>query len=124
VPREARGGDPWIGGVDRCDEHALDALLLEQVQVRRLARRIFAAVAQVEGEAGRVGCLLRTFGDVGEEGVGDVEHDEGNGAAGAPAQLARRLVAHEAQGVDRVTTDGTRRVNPRADRAARQGYKC
>jgi hypothetical protein len=88
-------------GVDRGEQHTFHPLLFEQVEVEGLAPAVLGAVAQVHGKAGGVGRALHPPRDVGEERVGPVEHDVGEGAAAAAAQLAGRLVAHEAQLVDR-----------------------
>src|SRR6202022_3084330 len=58
-------------------------------------------------------------GDVGEEGVGDVEHDQSDGAAAAGPELACRLVPHETQIVDGVQNPaagvGSHEVGPVED---------
>ena len=41
--------------------------------------------------------VLRAPGDVGEERVSDVEHDQADAAAPAVPQLPRRVIAHEAE---------------------------
>jgi hypothetical protein len=89
-----------LGG--RGDEDAVHPLLGEQAQVRGLLLRAVVGVAQDHREAGRVDDVLDPAGDVGEEGVGHVEHHQADGAAGARAQLTCRLVADEAEGGDRV----------------------
>jgi hypothetical protein len=89
-----------LGG--RGDEDAVHPLLGEQAQVRGLLLRPVVGVAQDQRQAGGVDDVLDPAGDVGEERVGDVEHHQADGAAGAGAQLSRRLVAHEAEGRDRV----------------------
>ena len=93
--------EPLVGPVDRRDEHPLDPLLLQQVEVRRLAAPVLAAVAEEHRQPDRVGGLLHALRDVGEERVARVEHDVRERAAAAAAQLASRLVAHEAQLRDR-----------------------
>jgi hypothetical protein len=120
--RRERGGED--GG--RRDQHALHTLLGEHVEVRRLLGLPVVGVAEDHGEAGRVGRLLDAAGDVGEERVGDVEHDQADGPAHPGAQLAGRLVAHEAEGHDRVEhpaagllADGLGAVEHVADRAHR-----
>ena len=69
-------------------EHAEVALLL--LRFRSLLHRITSTPAALVG-------VLDAAGDVGEERVGDVEHDQPDRAALPAAQLAGRLVAHEAE---------------------------
>ena len=92
--RRARGRAPAVGVI----EHALDAA------ARSSTSRCAASLAGRSSELQRMtarpsafGDLLDAAGDVGEERVGDVEHDQADGAAAAGAQLAGRLVADEAQ---------------------------
>src|SRR3712207_4284414 len=89
-----------LGG--RGDEDAVHPLLGEQAQVRGLLLRAVVGVAQDHREAGRVDDVLDPAGDVGEEGVGDVEHHQADGATGTRPQLTSQLVADEAEGGDRV----------------------
>ena len=58
--------------------------------------------------------LLDALGDVGEEGVARVEQDVGERPAVSGPQLARRLVAHEAEVAHRL-------LDPRPGRRARPG---
>ena len=85
----------------RGDEHALHPLLGEHVEVRGLPAGSVVAVAEDHGEPGGLGDVLDAAGDVGEERVGDVEHDQADRAAAAGAQLPGRLVADEAERGDR-----------------------
>ena len=98
VPRRASSASRGSAAVDRGDQHALDPLLLQEVEVGRLARRGPAPLLQRKtASPARVGGLLHALRDVGEERVAGVEHDVGQRAAAAAAQLAGRLVAHEAR---------------------------
>jgi hypothetical protein len=83
--------------VQRGDEDALDALLLQPSEVGPLALSPVRAVAQEEREVVPLHGVLDSLGDVGEERVGCVEHHVRQGLAAARSQLPRRLVAHEAQ---------------------------
>ena len=69
----------------------------ELVEVAVLARRVAVAVAQEQREPGLLGGRLGAARDVGEERVRGVEEDIGERPAAALPQLARRLVAHEAE---------------------------
>ena len=86
---------------ERGDQHAVHALLLEEVDVRPFAIVVLVAVAEQDRHAGFGGTIFGPAGDVGEEGVAHVEHDEADRAASSCAQLACRVVAHEAELVDR-----------------------
>ena len=88
--------------VDRGDEHALDALLLEQVEMASLASRALPAVADDDHGPGGLDGLLGAAHHIGEEGVGHVEDDDGDGAAVSGAQLAGGVVADVAELLDRV----------------------
>jgi hypothetical protein len=99
--------EPRVVGADRGDEHALHALLLEDVEVAGLPLHGLTAVAQHDDGAVFGRRCLDAVGDVGEEGVGDVEHDQSDGAAAAGPELACRLVAHEPQIVDGVQNPAT-----------------
>jgi hypothetical protein len=84
-------------GVHRGDQDALDALLHQAVQVHLLALGAAVAVADEQRQVGVLGGGLDALGDVVEERVGAVQHHVREGAAGAGAQLAGRLVAHETE---------------------------
>ena len=58
MPRRASAAMPRVGRVDRGDQHALDPLLLQQVEVGGLAVAVLAAVAQEQREPGGVGGVL------------------------------------------------------------------
>jgi hypothetical protein len=86
---------------DRRDEHAGDPLLLEQVEVRGLAGGVLVAVAQGERESGLRGGILGSPRDVGEERIAHVEHHHADGRAAPVTELARGIVADEAELRDR-----------------------
>jgi hypothetical protein len=79
--------------------------------VGALLLRAVVGVAEEHRQAGAVGDVLDAAGDVGEERVGDVEHDQADRAAAPGAQVAGGLVAHEAE-------DGDRGQHPLAGRRA------
>ncbi|MDQ1125726.1 hypothetical protein QE428_000759 [Microbacterium sp. SORGH_AS 505] len=82
---------------ERGQQHAVDALLAEEVEVCVLARRLLAAAAEEDRHAVLGGALLGAAGDLGEERVGRVEDDESDGSAASGAQLPRGVVADEAE---------------------------
>ena len=92
---------PWVAVVDGGDEHAADPELGQPVEEAVLSPGVVVRVAQEERQTRALGDLVDTPGDVGEEGVGRVEDDVGDGAALAGHQLAGRGVRHESELVDR-----------------------
>ena len=75
----------------RGDEHAAHALLLEQVEVHALARRVLVGVAEQDGDAVAGRLILGAAHHVVEEWILAVEHDEPDGRADArPAVGGRR----------------------------------
>ncbi len=86
VPRARSRCEPRQVIAERGDEHAVHALLLEQVEVGALAVGVLVAVAEQDGHAVLRGAILRAAGDIGEERVPHVEHDEPDRAA--PARRA------------------------------------
>ena len=87
---------------DRGHEHSVDALFAEQVEVGVFAVGAFVAVAEQHAHARFGGAVLGTAGDLGEERVAGVEHDQRDAAAASGAQLPGGVVAHEAEVVDRL----------------------
>src|SRR5262249_53589214 len=80
--------DPAVATtVNRRDQHALHALLLQQVEVAPLAVDVLSAVADHHDRAGRLNRGLGSPYDVGEERVGHVEDDDGHRTAAAGTQL-------------------------------------
>jgi hypothetical protein len=103
----AEPGDSVGLHVDRRDEHAGDALLLEEVEAALFLAGRAVARAQDRVETVGVHGRLGAPGDIGEVGVGDVLDDHPEGAAVALTEPPRRLVAHEPELVDRRTHPGT-----------------
>ena len=93
------------------DQDATHALLLEEVEIARLAVDVVVAVAEDHRQAVARSLALGPSGEVGEERVAHVEDDEPHRRAAADAQLPRRVVAHVAELLDRRAhaTDGLRR---------------
>src|SRR5450759_2882891 len=60
---------------DRCDEHAPDTLFLEELEVAPFACLLSSAIAQEDHTAEILNGVLHAARDVGEEGVGSVDHD-------------------------------------------------
>ena len=85
----------------RRDQDSLHPVLFQQLQVVRFFRLLVVAVAQDQRQARFARLILHAAGDVGEERVRHVEHDQADGAAPAGPQLARRLVPDEPQLLDR-----------------------
>jgi len=81
----------------RRDQHPPHPLLEQQLEVVRLARNITVAVADEESDGSRPGDALDALGDVGEERVRGVEHQVGDRAALAGAELSPGLVADETE---------------------------
>ena len=75
-------------------------LLLEEVEVGALALGLLVAVAEQDRHAVLGGAILRAAGDIREERVAHVEHDEPDRPAATRAQLAGGVVAHEAELLD------------------------
>jgi hypothetical protein len=96
-----QSGQPLVGARDRRDQDALDPVLFQQLQVTRLPVQLLVAVAQDDGQAGHARLVLDAPGDVGEERVRHVRHDQADGAAAARAQLPGRLIPDEPQRLDR-----------------------
>jgi hypothetical protein len=92
--------EPFADALDRGDQDPLDPLLLEQVEVAAFALGLFGAVAEDHRQPLGSHRLLDPAGDVGEEGVGHVQHDQAEGAAAAGPQRASGFVAHEPEGGD------------------------
>ena len=85
---------------DRHDEDAVHPLLGEQRQVSVLLRLVRIAVAQHHREAGRADRLLGASREIGEEGIGDIEHQQAHHAAPTGPELASRLAANEVEPLD------------------------
>ena len=96
--------------IDRRDQNAADALLLQQVQVFTLPARVAVAVADEHGHPVSPGDLLDPLRHIGEERVGGVEHHVRDRPAAAGSQLTARLVAHETKLGDRLKHPGLRGV--------------
>ena len=86
---------------ERRDEQTGDALLLEEVDVGALAFDLLVAVAECDRHPRLGGSFLGAAGDVGEERVAHVEHDQAYRATVSCAQLPGGVVAHEAELLDR-----------------------
>jgi hypothetical protein len=99
-PAVAESGEAVEVVAERGDEDTGDALLLEEVEVGALAVEALVAVAEQDRQSFGVGAVLGTAGDVGEERVADVEHDEADAAAPTGAELSGRVVPHETELVD------------------------
>jgi hypothetical protein len=97
----AQALQPFQVAVDGSDEHPVHALLPEQVEVGVLALGTLVAVAEQHAHARLCRTILGATRDLREEGVARVEHHECDRATATGAQLTRRVVAHEAQLVDR-----------------------
>jgi len=82
------------------NQQALDALLLEEVDVIRFAAGVVAAVPEQHGAALEGGCVFGGADHGGEEGVAHVQDNEADGAAVANPELAGGIIADEAQLVD------------------------
>ena len=94
-------GQPRARADHRGDQHALHPVLLEQFQVALFLALLLVAVAQDDREARLARLVLHAAGQVGEERVGHVEHDQADRPAPAGPQLAGRLVPDEAEFPDR-----------------------
>ena len=77
----------------RGHQHAVDPLLLEEIEVGRLAVQALVAAAEQHRHALLRGARLGAPRDLGEERVADVEHDEADAAAAPGAQLPGGVVA-------------------------------
>jgi hypothetical protein len=85
---------------DRSDQDAERALLAQRAQVMVLAGGVVVAVAQHDRQAQGGRDPLGARGQVGEERVAHVQHDQADGAAAARPQLPGRFVADEAELID------------------------
>ena len=88
--------------VDGGDEDARNAVLLEHFEQAAFALAGVVASAEEHGVAVVERAGLRPVGDIHEERVAGVEHNEAEAAAVACAELPRGVVAHESEFVDRV----------------------
>ena len=95
-----QAGEPIADVAQRRDQNPVHALFLEQVEVGGLAFQVVVGISQQDGKAFFGRAIFGTTGKVGEERVGDVEHDESQAAAASGSQLAGSVVAHEAELVD------------------------
>ncbi len=121
--------DRQRGFVRGRDQHAAYALLLEHLQIRLLLRHRVVRIAQDHDRAGVAGHVLDPARHVGEERVGDVEHDQTERVGAPGAQRPRGVVADEAEVLYRVqhpvagglgdTVRPVQHVRDRADRDAR-----
>lgn len=82
---------------DRGDENSERALFPQHAEVVMFAGGVVATIAQDDRQARGDGDAFRPGGQVGEERVADVEHDQADGAAAARPQLPGRFVADEAE---------------------------
>ena len=113
----AQALEPFADVAEGRDEHAAHALLLEEVEVGGLALGLLVAVAEQHRDAVLGRLVFRAAGDVGEERVAGVEHDEADRTRPTGAQLAGGVVAHVAE-----VADGERaRARPRSPRPGRGG---
>lgn len=102
--RDTQTFEPAQWGVSvaqRCDQHALDSLFLEKLQVTQLAHLLPGAVAQENHATDFVHGVFDAPCDVREEGVGSVDHHEPYRPARTCSELTRRLVANESQLLNR-----------------------
>lgn len=98
-PSGADSGKSLLGVSDRSDEDAADAQFLEEVQAAQFLVGIFLAAAKEHRETIVIPAILNTAGNISEEWVTDVEHDETDCATRARAELPRRLVSDETKPV-------------------------
>ena len=77
-------------------------MLLQLIERAALAYRVVGEVDQCQDRSLAPDDVVGAAGDVGEEGVADVQHQHADGAAAADAQRSGRPVAHEAEFVDRL----------------------
>ena len=70
-------------GAERGDHHAVDALADHHVEIAELLGGVFVGVAEEDGVAVALGCILDATGDRGPKGVLDVRHES------APSELVR-----------------------------------
>jgi len=99
VPPPIQDGGAVIRG--RGDQDAVDALPAQHVQIEALLFRVFVGVAEDQRVAGGLGGVLHGAGDGGEEGIGDVAHDQPERMRGAALQSLRQGVRHIAEFGDR-----------------------
>jgi len=85
----------------RGEQDAVGTLLLEQRQVVPLAVGGAVAAGQDQRQAALRRHALDPACDIGEEGVAHVQHEQRDGPAPSGPQLARGLVADEAEFLDR-----------------------
>ncbi len=91
----------------RRDQDAAHPLLFEEVEVAGLAVDVLVAVAEDHGQPVLGGLAFRAAGEIGEERVAHIEHDEADRRAAPDTQLSRRVVAHVPELVDRLRTRRT-----------------
>ena len=99
---------------DGGDEEALDAVGDHVVEVVGFALEVAAGVAEDDAVAGAAGDVLGAAEDEGEEGVGEVGHDEAEGAGFLADQAAGETVGDVAE-----LGDGVRRRAARVSAATR-----
>jgi hypothetical protein len=87
--------------VDRRDDYAADALLLEEVQTAAFLGGGTVARAPDGVESVGVYGRLGAAGEVGEVGVAEALEDDSERVAAALAELPGALVAHETELADR-----------------------
>ena len=86
--------------VHRREDDAVDLAVQQHLQLRTLARRIFADVAQQQPIAERMDVLLDRCHDLDEEGVHEVGDEDAEGVRTAQRQAARNGVGTVAELLD------------------------